>query len=83
MEDLPENLVRRVDESDDALFYHAPRLVTHIDDATIAALTDFYRETIPAESKLLDMMSSWVSHLPPETDYASVSGLGMGPSRAP
>ena len=77
MEDLPANLVRRADESDDALFYGTPRLVTHIDDATIAALTDFYRETIPAESRLLDMMSSWVSHLPPETDYASVSGLGM------
>lgn len=74
---LPPELFRRLDESSDADFYAVPRLVTHIDDATIAALTAFYRERIPAGAHVLDLMSSWVSHLPPDIDYARVAGLGM------
>ena len=34
---------QRVDETDDALFYHDPRLVTHIDEPAIAALGAYYR----------------------------------------
>lgn len=74
---LDPQLFRRIDESDDADFYAAPRLVTHINDATIAALTDFYRERLPAGATLLDLMSSWVSHLPDDLAFARVAGLGM------
>jgi SAM-dependent methyltransferase len=74
---LPEALLARVDPSDDALFYSAPRLVVHIDLPTIAALTDFYRERLPPGAELLDLMSSWVSHLPEDVSYARVAGLGM------
>jgi SAM-dependent methyltransferase len=74
---LPAELFRRIDETDDADFYAAPRLVTHIDDATIAALTAVYRETLPAGAAILDLMSSWVSHLPADVAYARVAGLGM------
>lgn len=66
-----------MDESEDAAFYTEPRLVTHIDDATIAALTQVYREELPAGGIVLDLMSSWISHLPAETSYARVAGLGM------
>lgn len=66
-----------MDESDDAEFHAVPRLVTHIDDATIAALTDLYREILPAGGAILDLMSSWISHLPPEVAYSRVAGLGM------
>lgn len=72
----PEHF-RRVDEGDDADFYALPRLVTHIDDAAIAAATQFYRELLPAGGHILDLMSSWVSHLPEDVPYASVTGLGM------
>ena len=74
---LPACLMARQDESADALFYAAPRLVTHVDDATIAALTDVYREFVPAGSRVLDLQSSWVSHLPDEVAYAHVAGQGM------
>ena len=57
-----------------------PRLVFHIDDNAVAALTDFYRIVLPAGGVLLDLMSSWVSHLPPETQYAEVIGHGMNPT---
>ena len=41
---LPEIAFERADESDDAEFYRIARLVTHIDEATIRALTQFYAE---------------------------------------
>jgi len=74
---LPAHLFARVDESPDAEFYATPRFVVHIDPATIAALTELYREELPPGSSLLDLMSSWVSHLPAEVSYARVFGLGM------
>jgi SAM-dependent methyltransferase len=67
----------REDESDDALFYASPRLVTHVDDATIAALTQAYRELVPAGARLLDLQSSWVSHLPDDVAYRHVALHGM------
>ncbi len=72
----PEHFARQ-DETDDAFFYREPRLVTHIDDAAIAAVSRFYGELIPAGSRVLDLMTSWVSHLPAEWPLASVAGLGM------
>ena len=74
---LPRELFQRLDESPDENFYREPRLVTHIDDATIAALTQVYRELVPTGADVLDLMSSWVSHLPPEIAYGRVVGLGM------
>jgi SAM-dependent methyltransferase len=35
------------------------------------------RELFPAGGEILDLMSSWVSHLPPEIEYRRVIGLGM------
>jgi SAM-dependent methyltransferase len=74
---LPAGAFQRLDETPDAEFYAAPRLVTHIDDGAIAAVTALYREYFPAGGAILDLMSSWVSHLPPEASYRRVTGLGM------
>src|SRR5580658_3545153 len=76
---LPQGAFARIDEDDDAAFYEPARLVTHIDDHAIAVLTELYRETLPAGGVLLDLMSSWVSHLPAEIAYAEVIGHGMNP----
>lgn len=75
--EFPAHFFRRQDESADDLFYGQPRFVTHIDDATIDALTALYREAIPPGADVLDLMSSWVSHLPDEIAYGRVAGLGM------
>jgi SAM-dependent methyltransferase len=77
MSSLPEEAFRRTDEAPDEEFYLTPRLVTHIDDQAIAAVTQLYRELFPAGGEILDLMSSWVSHLPPEIEYRRVIGLGM------
>ena len=74
---IPEEAFRRTDETPDEEFYRMPRIVTHIDDGAIAAVTQLYRELFPAGGEILDLMSSWVSHLPPEVEYRRVIGLGM------
>ncbi len=74
---LPPNAFHKMDMSDDAAFYAEARLVTHIDDAAIAALTRFYRERLPAGGTILDLMSSWVSHLPDDVTFGEAIGHGM------
>lgn len=73
----PEEAFRRTDETPDEEFYQTPRLVTHIDDHAIAAVTQLYGELFPPDGEILDLMSSWISHLPPEVEYQRVIGLGM------
>ena len=75
--DFPQHFFQRQDESADAHFYSQPRFVTHIDDTTLSNLTAFYHAQIAPESRVLDLMSSWISHLPEDVDYPHVSGLGM------
>ncbi len=77
MPELPPNAFRKDDGGDDAAFYAPARLVTHIDEAATRALTDYYRATLPAGGVLLDLMSSWVSHLPAEMTFSEVIGQGM------
>ena len=74
---FPPSAFTREDEDDDADFYVDARLTTHIDETAIAALTDYYRQTLPPGGALLDLMSSGVSHLPPEVAYGEVIGHGM------
>ena len=67
----------KLDPSDDALFYDSPRFVTHVDDGFVAQLRALYRDRIPANACVFDFMSSWVSHLPEDVDYAYVEGHGL------
>ena len=77
LQPMAEEAFGRYDETPDEEFYRTPRLVNHIDDRAIAAVTQLYRELFPAGGEILDLMSSWVSHLPPEVAYRRVIGLGM------
>jgi SAM-dependent methyltransferase len=73
---LPPAAYARDDESRDEQFYRVPRKVVHIDDGAIAALGALYAELLPA-GRLLDLMSSWRSHLPEAFRRVEVVGLGM------
>lgn len=73
----PQRYFVRVDESDDDRFYDSPRLVTHIDATAIAATTALYGEYLPENGEILDLMSSWRSHLPTDRGFSRVVGLGM------
>lgn len=68
---------RRDDESADDRFYVMPRKVVHIDDGAIAALGTVYADVLPAGGRLLDLMSSWRSHLPAGFRAGQVVGLGL------
>jgi len=75
--ELPAEAFRKEDTTRDDLFYREPRFVTHIDAAAVAAVTALYRDILPEGGAILDLMSSWVSHLPPEAGYREVIGHGM------
>ena len=67
----------KLDRSDDSLFYAEPRFVHHLDASFRARLTQLYRERIPACAVVVDLMSSWVSHLPEDITYQEVIGHGL------
>jgi hypothetical protein len=75
--DLPPQAFAKQDASPDLDFYAPPRLVHHIDDAAVAALTDCYRGILSPGADVLDLMSSWVSHLPDDLPLGEVVGHGM------
>lgn len=77
MTSLPPRAFERIDNSADDLFYTTPRFVAHIDDFAIQTVTQLYRENLPPNGVILDLMSSWISHLPPEIEYSKVVGLGL------
>lgn len=67
----------KLDDAQDRQFYEVPRLVKHVDEKFLAQVTQLYRERIPEGGAVLDLMSSWVSHLPRERSYSRVIGHGM------
>lgn len=74
---LRPNQRTKLDDTDDTQFYSMPRFVTHVDEGFIAQLTQLYRDRLKPNTRILDMMSSWVSHLPEEMEFAHVEGQGM------
>ena len=73
---LPRAAYAREDETTDDEFYGFPRKVVHIDDGAVDALARLYTEVLPTGGRLLDLMSSWRTHLP-EGFPVEVVGLGM------
>ena len=65
------------DDRPDRAFYQEPRLVQHVDEQFRERLTDLYRRQLGAGDEVLDLMSSWVSHLPDELGLGRVAGHGM------
>lgn len=72
---FPPGFFDRSDPEPDEEFYASPRFVTHIDDRAIAAVSSLYEELGVPEGDVLDLMSSWVSHLP--RPPRSLCALGM------
>ena len=71
---FPPGFFDRQDDADDAAFYEGPRFVTHLDDRAIAAVGALYAE-LGVEGDVLDLMSSWVSHLLTRPRSLTVLGL--------
>lgn len=58
---FPDGFFDRADDSRDDAFYVPPRLVTHIDEAAIAAVGSLYEE-LGLSGVVLDLCASWISH---------------------
>ena len=67
----------KLDETSDTDFYSIPRFVTHVDEGFIDRLTQLYREELAPNTRILDLMSSWVSHLPSDLEFDHIEGHGM------
>ncbi len=68
----------RQDEAEDANFYDVPRMVVHLDEKAIARTKEIAQRYMPPTNiRVLDLMSSFRSHLPENRPYREVIGLGM------
>ena len=74
---FPSDFYQREDEQDDRFFYIEPRLVVHIDDGAIAAVSSLFQSLIPPDSVVLDLMSSCRSHWPQGHPKQRLVGLGL------
>ena len=66
---------RKIDDGDDRSFYDQPRLVHHVDEGFRERLKELYATELQLGDRVLDLMGSWVSHLP-EMDL-EVVGHGL------
>ena len=71
---------RRDDETPDALFYGKPRYIQHIDTIAIEMVKNTYGRFLEDDMHVLDLMSSWQSHLPENLKLKRVVGLGLNES---
>lgn len=67
----------KIDISDDQIFYIQPRYVHHLSKSFRTRLTKLYSTYLCRHHVILDLMSSWVSHLPEDRKYKKVIGHGM------
>ncbi len=71
---FPEGFFARMDSGADREFYRQPRLVTHIDDGAIASVGMVYHD-LGIEGRVLDLMSSWISHFQSPPTALVVAGM--------
>ena len=70
----------KIDNNDDRFFYQQPRYVHHLSVSFRDRLTNLYSKYLCNHHIILDLMSSWVSHLPSEKKFKKVIGHGMNES---
>ena len=80
---LSSEHLSRIDERDDADFYTAPRFGQHIDQSAVAALREYYKQAVPRDAAVLDLMSSWTSHLDLLTPGKSSRSQAAGDQQRP
>ena len=77
MTKLSINDRQKQDINDDEIFYENPRYVHHLSASFRNRLTKLYSEYLLDHHVILDLMSSWVSHLPSNIRYKRIIGHGM------
>jgi FKBP-type peptidyl-prolyl cis-trans isomerase 2/SAM-dependent methyltransferase len=72
-----DNPFERINKEPDNNFYLEPRFVNHIDDTALENITRLYEKILTTDMSILDLMSSWTSHLPKHIKFAGINGLGL------
>jgi SAM-dependent methyltransferase len=75
--DFKPEFFRRIDDSEDEAFYSMPRFLVHIDDGAIAKVGEIYVQLLPQGGAILDLMSSWRTHLTAQVRPSRVVGVGL------
>ncbi len=68
---------QRLNPQPDSDFYAQPRMVAHLDDTAADVLQTLYGRLLKPDMQVLDLMSSWTSHLPDSLRLDTLVGLGM------
>lgn len=68
---------QREDQGNDPSFYIQPRLVSHVDTWAQASIAALYSRLLRPGLVVLDLMSSWQSHLPNGLKFPRLVGLGL------
>ena len=77
-ESFPEHAFSRDDESDDRAFFSVDRMVSHLDSTANESIRRLIGSLVTDERpRILDLMASWDSHLPPTMRARAVTGLGL------
>lgn len=66
----------RLDDNPDTVFYQMPRMVEHVDAVATGLMGRIYGRLLQRGARVLDLMSSWVSHVPDSMDV-ELWGLGL------
>ncbi len=67
----------RQDSEADTAFYAKPRLTQHLDSAALSMVKNTYDRFLRDDMRVLDLMSSWQSHIPERHRLERVVGLGL------
>ena len=74
---MSDSSFKRMDDREDSLFYETARLVQHLDRTAIEQVSEIHGRFLQPGMQVLDLMSSWVSHIPESITDLNVTGLGM------
>jgi SAM-dependent methyltransferase len=77
LDHFPAAAFDRIDSAPDPRFYESPRYVVHIDDGAIAAVGALIARLAPPRPRILDLLSSYRTHLPPGLAASEVTGIGL------
>jgi SAM-dependent methyltransferase/FKBP-type peptidyl-prolyl cis-trans isomerase 2 len=72
-----DDALGRDDDQPDAKFYRRPRYVHHIDDTAREMVRNTYGRFLTDGMQVLDLMSSWQSHIPDNLQLDRLVGLGL------
>ncbi len=68
------------DQTPDAAFYGSREVEFHLDSLALSAIEELYAELLPKRARILDLAAGANSHLRPQLEPLSVTGLGLSPA---